>query len=113
MINADMRLYNFYTIGPTVDAYGQEQISALPQGQVKMAINVVSQSIGENINYKDSTYIGLTQDAKVDDTYVIEYGAIRLKVMYVIPKGRFKQVFMNDFGPVPEPETATLDSGLI
>jgi hypothetical protein len=114
MINADMRLYNFYTIGPETDAYGQEQISAQPQGQVKIAINVVSQSIGENINYKDSTYIGLTQDAKVDDTYIIEYGAIYLKVMYVIPKGRFKQVFMNDFGPVPEANNITvLDSGVI
>lgn len=97
MINADMRLYNFYTIGTTVDAYGQEQISAEPQGQVKIAINLLNQTVSENINYKDATYIGLTKDAKVDDTYIIDYGAIRLKVLYVNPKGRFKQVFMSEF----------------
>lgn len=93
MINADMRLYNYFTFGEK-DEYGQAQLSKNPVGQVKMAINITSQSVQDNINYKDSQYVGLTH-AKVDDTYVIEYGDERLKVLYVNPAGRFNQVFMS------------------
>lgn len=93
MINADMRLYNYFTFGEK-DGYGQAQLSKNPVGQVKMAINITSQSVQDNINYKDSQYVGLTH-AKVDDTYVIEYGDERLKVLYVNPAGRFNQVFMS------------------
>ena len=92
MINADMRLYNYFTLG-TQDEYGQQVISNEPVGQVKMAINVSSQSVQDNINYTGATYVGLTH-AKVDDTYVIEYGEERLKVLYVNTKGRLNQVFM-------------------
>lgn len=92
MINADMRLYNYFSLG-TEDEYGQQTISNEPVGQVKMAINVSSQSVQDNINYTGATYVGLTH-AKVDDTYVIEYGEERLKVLYVNTKGRLNQVFM-------------------
>ena len=93
MINTDMRLYNYFTFGEK-DAYGQVRLSNEPVGTVKMAINISSQSIGENINYKDATYIGLTRNAEVNDTYVIEYEGQKLKVLYVNPKGRLKQVFL-------------------
>lgn len=92
MINADMRLYDYFTFG-NEDEYGQPQISDNVVGQIKMAINLTSQSIQDNINYKDSQYVGLTH-ANVNDTYVIQYGDERLKVLYVNPKGRLKQVFM-------------------
>ena len=58
-----------------------------------MAINLTSQSVQDNINYKDANYMGLTH-AKVDDTYIIQYGEERLKVLYVNPFGRLNQVFM-------------------
>ena len=95
MINADMRLYNYFTLGPK-NAYGQVSIPAAdaePAGQVKMAINISSQSIQDNINYQGCQYVGLTR-ANVDDTYIIEYEKERLKVLYVNPKGRMKQVFL-------------------
>ena len=92
MINTDMRLYDYFTLGEN-DDYGQEIVSADPVGKIKMAINITSQAIQDNINYKDCSYIGLTQ-AQVDDTYIIQYGLERLKVLYVNPKGRFKQVFL-------------------
>lgn len=88
-----MRTYNYFTFGEN-DEYGQPQLSEEVQGTIKMAVNIVSQTIADNVNYKQATYIGLTHDAKVDDTYVIEYGAEKLKVLYVNPKGRLKQVFM-------------------
>lgn len=95
MINADMRLYDYFTLG-TKDEYGQTKLPAAddaPVGKVKMAINLSSQGIQDNINYKGAEYIGLTH-AKVDDTYIIQYEEERLKVLYVNDKGRLTQVFM-------------------
>ena len=94
MINSQMKTYNYFTFG-ALDEYGQPALSIEPVGQVKMAINISSQSVIDNINYKDATYIGLTL-AEVDDTYVIEYGKERLKVLYVNPIGRYKQVFLKE-----------------
>lgn len=95
MINTDMRLYNYYTFGAD-DGYGMPQLTEAPEGQIKMAINISSQATQDNILYKDCSYIGLTTDAKVNDTYVIEYEKGRLKVLYVNPKGRYKQVFLKE-----------------
>lgn len=92
MINADMRLYNYYTYGAD-NAYGQAQLSKDVKGSVKMAINITSQAIQDNINYKGANYIGLTH-ALLDDTCVIQYEDKKLKVLYVNPKGKLKQVFM-------------------
>lgn len=92
MIATEMRIYNYFTLGEK-NEYGQRTISTTPTGTIKMAINLSSQSIQDNINYKDCRYVGLTH-ANVDDTYIIEYGNERLKVLYVNPKGRMKQVFL-------------------
>ena len=99
MINAEMRTYNYFTYGEP-DEYGQRILikdeSGVPQAQgtIKIAIYSTSQTIQDNIQYKGATYVGLTHDAKVDDTYVIDYEEGRLKVLYVLPQGRLKQVFM-------------------
>lgn len=93
MINAKMRSYNYYTYGAP-DAYGQPQLSAEIQGSIKIAINTTSQSIQDNILYQDCSYIGLTHDPAVNDTFVIQYGDEKLKVLYVNPEGRYKQVFL-------------------
>lgn len=95
MINTDMRLYNYFTFGND-DGYGMPQLSEDPEGQIKMAINISSQATQDSILYKDCTYVGLTQDANVNDTYVIEYEKGKLKVLYVNPKGRYKQVFLKE-----------------
>ena len=95
MINTDFRLYDYLTFGED-DDYGMPQLSEEPKGQVKMAINISSQGTQDNILYKDCSYVGLTQDANVDDTYVIKYGKGKLKVLYVNPKGRYKQVFLKE-----------------
>lgn len=93
MINAEMRLYNYFTYGID-DGYGQPELAAEAQGTIKMAIALTSQSIQDNINYRDAQYIGLTHDANITDKYVIEYGSEKLKVLYINTKGRYKQVFM-------------------
>ena len=93
MINAEMRLYNYFTYG-TNDEYGQPALAFDAQGTIKMSIALTSQSIQDNINYQDAQYIGLTHDANITDKYVIEYGSEKLKVLYINTAGRYKQVFM-------------------
>jgi hypothetical protein len=95
MVNVDMRDYNYYTYGDS-DGYGQPALSKDVQGTINMAIYTTAQAIQENIAYKHATYIGLTQDSKVNDTYVIDYENKRLKVLYVQNNGRYKQVYMGD-----------------
>ena len=92
MINVDMRTYDYFTFGAK-DAYGQDVLSDTAQGTIKMAIYSTSTSVQDNINYTDCNYIGLTT-AQLDDSYVIQYETEKLKVQYVQPKGRFKQVFL-------------------
>jgi hypothetical protein len=95
MINTDMRLYDFYTIGDR-NEYGQRTLTEEPKGQIKMVVNISSQTTQDNILYKDCSYIGLTMDKNINDTYVIRYGKNKLKVLYVNPMGRYKQVFMKE-----------------
>lgn len=97
MINTQMRVYDYFTFGAS-DAYGQPTLSDQAQGQIQIAINITSQAIQDNINYKNANYIGLTFDKNIDDTYVIQYGASKLKVLYINPIGRYKQVFLTDYG---------------
>lgn len=95
MISADMRHYNYFTLG-AVDDYGQEVLPSAdgtPEGSVKMAIYPSSVAVQDNINYKDANYIGLTQ-AAIDDSYLIVYEGERLKVLTVMNAGRFKQVYL-------------------
>lgn len=95
MINTDMKQYNYFTIGD-INEYGQATLpdtNGTPEGTVKMAIYISSQSIQDNINYKDCNYIGLTK-AAINDSYIIKYGEEDLKVLYVNPKGVYKQVFL-------------------
>ena len=94
MINANMKIHNYFTLGE-LDAYGQPAVSTEPKGTVKMSITNITTNIADNIKYKEATYIGLTL-AKVDDTYIIENGEERLKVLYVIPGRRYQQVFLKE-----------------
>ena len=92
MITTDFRTYDYF-LYEGKDAYGQKQLSQEPKGQVKMAIYITSQAIQDNINYKSANYVGLTHSL-LDDSYVIQYGDEKLKVLYVNPQGKMKQVFL-------------------
>ena len=97
MINTNIRTYNYYQLG-AVDDYGQQQLptkDSEPLGTIKMAIEISAQGVQDNINYKDANYVGLT-NSNVDDTFIIDYEGKRLKVLYVNPKGRVKQVFLKE-----------------
>ena len=52
-----------------------------------MAIYISSQSVQDNINYKDCRYVGFTNEP-IDANYVIQYGDQKLKVLYTVPGRR-------------------------
>lgn len=93
MINAEMRNYDYYTYSGT-NSYGQPQLSKDVQGSVKMAIYTTSQNVQANILYQNASFIGLTHDNSITDKFVIKYGDLKLKVLYVNPQGNLKQVYM-------------------
>ena len=98
MINAKMKPYNYFTFGEP-NAYGQPKLSTEPIGTVKMAIHLLSQTNTNNPLYSQATYIALTNDANVNDTYVIENEEGRkLKVLYVSREGRLAQVYLGNYG---------------
>lgn len=92
MISLDLCDCQYYLYN-TKNAYGQPVLSEEPQGEIKIACYVSSQAIQDNINYKNAAYVGFTH-APIDDTYVIQWGEEKLKVLYVNSKGRIKQVFL-------------------
>lgn len=114
-IMAQMKDYPYQTYSETRNAYGELVVETNAYGEVvqqtrevetpsetpasgseetptiKMAINLSNQANTNNIKYSEADFIGLTTD-QVDDTYIIQYGDYNLKVKYVNPIGRLKQV---------------------
>lgn len=101
MINAQMREYNYFLYDSEPDAYGQLTLikdadgEPAVQGTVRLSLSNTSTTVQQNINYKEATYIALTHNKDIDERYVIQYGEQRLKVLYVVPTGRYRQVFLN------------------
>lgn len=102
MINTSMKEYEFYLIDEKPNAYGQQTIikdengDPIVQGTVKMAINLTTQATQDSINYHNAQFFALTHDKRVSDTFVIQYGKTRLKVLFVLSGGRYIQVFLNE-----------------
>lgn len=84
-----MRNYTYQKYGEQ-NEYGQPTLGK--GGTISMAISVISNTISDNVLYRDAQYIGLTKDA-LDDKCVINYGTDKLKVLYVL-HGRWNQVYM-------------------
>ena len=76
MINADMQEYSYYLFTDD-NGYGQPALSDDPQGTVKMAVFTTSQAIQDNIQYKGATYLGLTNDTKINDKLSLDESIIQ------------------------------------
>lgn len=102
MINTSMREYDFYLIDAKPNSYGQQTIikdeNGQPkvQGTVKLAIALTTQGVQDSITYHNAQFCAQTLDKAIDDTYIIQYGKKRLKVLYVASGGRYRQVFLNE-----------------
>lgn len=96
MINAQMTEYKYYPYKE--NSYGEAIIDEGSSGSILMAINLVNQSVSDNPLYTNATYIGLTYNKEISDKHVIQYGNQKLKVLYVNPIGRYKQVYMAKMG---------------
>lgn len=86
------RYYTYQRYGAN-DAYGQPTL--LPTSySVKMAISGISQQINGNILYPEASYIGFTNNNAIDDNCVVNYGAHKLKVLYVNKTRNYNLVYM-------------------
>ena len=92
-----MRSYDFFTLGER-DKYGQQKLNDTPSGTIKIAIFTTGQSVQDNILYSSAQYMGLTQNKQINDSWVIDYNGVKLKVLYVSSQGRLNQVFMAKIG---------------
>lgn len=98
MINAQFRLYDYFSFGDP-NSYGVPELikdqngAPAVQGTIRMAINLTSQTVQDNISYKDAQYIGFTFGT-ITDKDVIDFNGQKLKVLYVNSFGRYKQVFL-------------------
>lgn len=93
MINTNMKSYDYYVLDNN-DEYGQP-VAVAASDKIKMSINLASETVQESPLYSGAQYVGLTLNKDVSDKYIIQYGTDKLKVLYVNPEGRFKQVFMS------------------
>lgn len=93
MITTQMRNYNYYMITDKIDEYGQPQ-TIEAEGVVKMAINFANEQVTTNHLYSGATYVGLTLNKEIDESYIIQYGEEKLKVTYANKVGRYNQVFL-------------------
>jgi hypothetical protein len=87
-----MRAYEYTMLG-AVDEYGQMTLDGGMTGTIRMAIYVASQAVTDTVLYSQAQYIGLTND-DVTDRHIIHYEGQKLKVLYVQPRGRHKQVYL-------------------
>lgn len=97
MINANMRDHEYFLLGVD-NGYGQLTMTPEPQGTINISINTLTKTVTDDIRYSDASYLGLTHDKNINDTYVIKHGQELLKVQYVIPEGRYTQVFLGIYG---------------
>lgn len=95
MIARNMRYYDYY-LYTDASGYGQQQLTEAVQGSVKMAIYHSSTNVTDSIKYRDCTYTAITCDKAINDAYVIQYGAEKLKVMYITPAGKYRQVYLKE-----------------
>ena len=96
MINTQFKAYDYYKY--STNSYGQSTPNLNEVvGQVTLAINTINQAVGDSILYKNASYIALTWDKDIDDTYLIQYtDKERLKVLYVSAPSKYKlrQVYL-------------------
>lgn len=94
MIQRDMKAHNVFGFGPP-DDYGQ-RVPNVSLGTILVSIQEINTSIVGGIDYKDSTYMGLTQNPQIVEATVIDYNGKKLKTQNVIRAGRFFQVFLKE-----------------
>lgn len=92
-----MHTYNYFTLGND-DDYGQPQTALIPAGEVKLSISLSSQSKTDNVLYATAAYIGLTTEDKLTVSSIVDYNGNKLKVVYINPFGRYKQVYLEQYG---------------
>ena len=66
MIQSNMKLYNYRTLGE-LDDYGTNQIGTDVKGQVKLSIFLQTKQLSDNSIYKEAQFTALTNDKNIND----------------------------------------------
>ena len=93
MIQSNMKLYNYYTLGE-LDDYGTNQVSEQVSGQVKLSVFLQTKQLSDNSIYKEAQFTALTNDKDINEKYLIEYNNMLLKVLYINDLGRYRQIYL-------------------
>ena len=93
MIQSNMKLYNYYTLGE-LDDYGTNQVSKQIKGKVKLSIFLQTKQLSDNSIYKEAQFTALTNDKNINEKYLIEYNNMLLKVLYINDLGRYRQIYL-------------------
>lgn len=86
-----MKHYIYHILGE-LDEYGQP-IENPTDYSILMFVSLTNDKDRDNPLYRDSSYVGLTLDNKIDDKCVVKINNQDYKVQYVV-KGRYNQVFL-------------------
>ena len=101
MISRERRDYEYFRYSEEDNAYGQKTLikddenNPVVFGTVSMSIFDTANAFTGDVRFKDSKYLGLTNDKFIDTSFVINYKGEHLRVQYIVPRGRYKQVFLN------------------
>ena len=95
MINREWQKVKVVTFSDELDKYGQKRQGESTEREIEMVVKIYTQSNVEDPKYVDVDMIGITKDKDITDANQIEIGDDRYNVKFIIPSGRYCQVFMS------------------
>lgn len=94
MIQRELKPYTVLSYAAGLDDYGQPRQGEPTERTVEMVIKLYSNAIENNPLFNDVELIGITKDQTITDSNRIVVGAKTYDVVYVIPSGKYLQVFL-------------------
>ena len=94
MIQRELKPYTVLTYDDELDDYGQPRQGTPTERTVEMVVKLFSNQIVENPLFNDVELIGITKDQTINDSNKIIIGGKTYDVVYVVPSGRYCQIFL-------------------
>lgn len=94
MIQREKKVVQVVSFSTSTDLYGQKRTQQTGTRDVEMVIKIHTQTNTDDVRFVDVDMIGLTLDKNITTTNQIVDGESHFNVLYVVPSGRYSQVFM-------------------
>lgn len=98
MINREWKQVVIKAYSNATDDFGQLRQVVSSTFTDKMVIKISSQTNVTDPRYVDVTEVGITPSKLIKAGYVVEDGATKYDVLYVIPSSRYTTVLMRKHG---------------